>query len=385
MNVFDYLTWRGDVPFSADPFNEVDGLALSLLAYTNFGAIVPAAGEISLPEAARVFFERFPRETVEAASGFTAPAPLLMEEMAAGARFRGTVLEDYVNIVDKENTEQFSAVTFRLEDGSLFVAFRGTDSTLTGWKEDLAFSYLEATAGQKRAAGYLDRQGRDFSGKIRVGGHSKGGNFAVYASSFCDRAVQDSLSVVYSYDGPGFRDEFLRSDGYVRVLSRIRHVLPESSFFGVLMGDRSEPVVVKSTASGIVQHDGFTWQVVRNRFERGELNELSRVMEKTFDSWLDEMADEERKSLFETFFSLLESTGEESIKGVFSRKLKSADAVFDSLRSLPKDKRKEMLTLLGRLLQAGGRNAVAGVTAAAGNAAANLPGRKNAENKKIEG
>ena len=61
MNVFDYLTWRGDVPFSADPFNEVDGLVLSLLAYTDFGAIVPAEGEISLKEAAATFFERFPR------------------------------------------------------------------------------------------------------------------------------------------------------------------------------------------------------------------------------------------------------------------------------------------------------------------------------------
>ena len=381
MNAFDYLTWRGDVPFSADPFNEVDGLILSLLAYTDFGAIVPAEGEISLQEAAATFFGRFPREVVEARSGFTAPAPLMMEEMAAGARFRNTVLADYINVVDKDNTEQLSAVSFLLEDGSLFVAFRGTDSSLTGWKEDLAFSYLSETAGQKRAVSYLEREAASFSGKIRVGGHSKGGNFAVYAASFCERAAQEKISVVYSYDGPGFRDEILRTDGYTRILSRIRHIVPEASFFGMLMADRAEPIVIKSTASGFVQHDGFTWQIVRNRFERGELTETALMMEKTFDGWLEEMDDGERESLFDTVFSLLEATGEESIKGVFSKKLRSADAVFDSLRGLPKDKRKEMLSLLGRLLQTGGRNAVSTVASVT---AANLPGKKGGDkaNKK---
>lgn len=366
MNIFDYLTWRGDVPFSADPFNEVDGLVLSELAYTNFGAIVPAEGEISLREAADTFFARHPREEVEATPGYTARAPLLMEEMTAGARFRNTVLLDYINVVDKENTEQMSAVTYRLEDGSLFVAFRGTDSSLTGWKEDVALSYMTATPGQKRAVAYLETQAASFSGKIRAGGHSKGGNFAVYAASFCDRAVQDRISVVYSYDGPGFRDENLMSEGYGLILPRIRHFMPEASFFGVLMADRSDPVVIKSDATALVQHDGFTWQVIRNRFERGELSETSRMLEKTFDGWLEEMDDAERRSLFDTIFSLLEATGEDSLKGVASRKIRSADAIFDSLRTLPRDKRKEMLFLLKRLIQTGGRNAVAGVTGAVG-------------------
>ena len=39
MNLFDYLDWRGDVPFSVDPFNEVDNLLLSQLVYTEFEGI----------------------------------------------------------------------------------------------------------------------------------------------------------------------------------------------------------------------------------------------------------------------------------------------------------------------------------------------------------
>ena len=31
-NVFDYLAWRGDLPFSAAPFNAVDSLILSRLS-----------------------------------------------------------------------------------------------------------------------------------------------------------------------------------------------------------------------------------------------------------------------------------------------------------------------------------------------------------------
>ena len=47
-NIFDYLDWRGDMPLSADPLNEVDNLVLSELVYTDFREIVPEDGHFAL-------------------------------------------------------------------------------------------------------------------------------------------------------------------------------------------------------------------------------------------------------------------------------------------------------------------------------------------------
>ena len=43
-NLLDYLDWRGDLPLSRDPFNEVDNLILAELSFVDFGGIVPGPG-----------------------------------------------------------------------------------------------------------------------------------------------------------------------------------------------------------------------------------------------------------------------------------------------------------------------------------------------------
>lgn len=60
-NIMDYLNWRNDVTMQVDPFNEVDNLILSEIAYSNLDGIVPSPEsrkKISIQEASRLFFER---------------------------------------------------------------------------------------------------------------------------------------------------------------------------------------------------------------------------------------------------------------------------------------------------------------------------------------
>ena len=38
-DMFDYLSWRGDIPFSAMGPNPVDSLILSTLIYIDFGSV----------------------------------------------------------------------------------------------------------------------------------------------------------------------------------------------------------------------------------------------------------------------------------------------------------------------------------------------------------
>ena len=363
-NIFDYLDWRGDMPLSADPLNEVDNLVLSELVYTDFREIVPEDGrEISLQEACTEFFRRHTREEVLADKTFTGKAPLLMEMMVNRARFQDMTLSWYVDEIDVEKEFQLAAVTFRFPDGSAYIAFRGTDGTVVGWKEDFNLTFLSRTPGQMGAIAYLNRVGHALSGPLTVGGHSKGGNLAVYASAFCDPDIQDRIRTVYSNDGPGFRQEITEDSGYERMLGKMISIVPDTSIIGLLLSSRASHRVIESTASGIFQHDGFSWSVHRNRFAPAQLSAVSELIDQVLGSWLAQMDDETRESAIDTVFSLFEATGKETFGEINGQKLKSAEAILTALRSLPREKQQEVLRLFGLLGQSGGHATISFLSA----------------------
>lgn len=358
-NIFDYLKWRSDVPFSVDFFGEVDNLVLAELAYTDFEGIVPSSSsEISLKDAHTEFFRKHNRDEILAQTSFTAKAPLLMDEMVLGDRFGNIKLSHYINEIDRSKDAQFSAVTLRLDDGTIYVSFRGTDGTIVGWKEDFNLSYISETEGQRKAVTYLNRIASEFECDIRVGGHSKGGNFAVYAATFCKDEFKKRITKIYSNDGPGFREEVTSSPQYISILPKIVSIVPETSVIGLLLSSVDTHRVVKSNASGIFQHDGFSWQVCKNRFENATLSDMAIFIEKTLGTWLGEMDDETRKSMTSSVFSLFEATGMDRFSSMSQQKWKSTEAIISSVYGLPKEKRRELIFLLNQLFKSGGHTAI---------------------------
>ena len=355
-NISDYLKWRGDVTFSLDPFGEVDNLVLAELAYTDFGGIVPEGNEkVSIKTAYKEFFEKNSREEVAARSSFTAKSPFLMDGMICGARFENVMLSNYINEIDKDKDAQFSAITIHLDDGTIYVSFRGTDGTVVGWKEDFNLSYVDETEGQRKAVAYLNNIASQFQSPLRVGGHSKGGNFAVYASTFCEDKFKTRIHNIYSNDAPGFQEKVTSSPQYKSILPKITSIVPDTSVIGLLLSSGATHRVVKSDASGIIQHDGFSWQVERNRFVGAALSDMAIFIEKTLGSWLGEMDDETRKSFTSSIFSLFEATGMDSFSSMSEQKWKSAEAIISSVYGLPKEKRKELVSLINGLLKRGGQ------------------------------
>ena len=353
-NLFDYLAWRGDLPFSADPFNEADNLILAELAYTDFRGIVPGDGTvIPLRAACESFFSTHSTEAILADSSCTARAPLLMKEMLNGRRFGETGICLFEEERDAGADMQFAAVTFLPGDGTAYTAFRGTDGTVVGWKEDFIFSYLTGTQGQQRAAQYLTRAGERLSLPLRAGGHSKGGNLAVYAAACCRRDIQDRITEVWNNDGPGFTAAFLEEEGYQRILPRVKRIIPDTSVIGMLMESRTAPKVIRSSASGMAQHDALTWQIVRNGFVPAELSDTSRMIRETLTNWLNQTDGNTRKELTETVFSLLESTGAERFSEMSGQKLKSLESILGTIRELPKAKQAELWQTLVRLGRSG--------------------------------
>ena len=354
-DVYEYLRWRGDVPFVADPFGEVDAMILSMLAYVELDGIVGSDGkEKTLREVYDEYFRDRTPDDVRADKDMQPKSPLLLEGMLNGGRFGDTTFSFYDDETDAGRDLQFCAVTFRLSDGTAFVAFRGTDSSLTGWREDFDLSFQSRTEGQIKAVSYLDRIGKALRAPLRVGGHSKGGNLAVYSSAFCSPAVRRRIRAVYSFDGPGFPRETVETEEYRAVIGKTVSFIPDTSLIGQLLISEAHREVVKSAAKGIGQHDALTWSIERNRFERTQLSTAGEMIGRAVGEWIEKIDYDTRKSLTETIFSLFASTGADTFSEIGKKKRKSAEAIFSAVKDLPRDKQRELIRLVALLGQSGG-------------------------------
>ena len=351
-DIFDYLKWRGVLSFREDPFNEVDNLVLAMLAYSDFDGILEDSFKIvSLSTADRKYFEKHSRALARSSMFHFVRAPLLMDDMLKGSRFRDTVLTKYVDIINSDKDMQMAAVTFLLSDGSAYVAFRGTDTTVAGWKEDFNMSYLPDTEGQLSAVRYLNEVGKEIKGPIRVGGHSKGGNFAVYASAFCDTEIQDRIIAVYTNDGPGFRNEVMEREGYKRILPKVVSIVPDTSIIGMLLTSNVGHIVVKSKFVGLMQHNALMWMVERNRFKRSKQSALGSFISNSQKEWLSNLDDESREMFVNTLFSIFEATGMATFDEMIINRRISTGKIAARIKNLPKGKRVKLMAVIGGLIQ----------------------------------
>ncbi len=336
-NIFDYLDWRGDVPFSVSPFNEVDNYIVAKIGCCDFDGIVPAdAASVALGDALAAFFERC--GSAGAYFGALASPSLvpLLQRLPDAPRFRALRLRAFIRRALPECTEQFSALTVSIPDGTHYVSFRGTDDTLYAWKEDCMMALSGAVPAQRDAADYLVQTAAALDGPLRVGGHSKGGNLAVYAAALADAAIQDRISVVYNNDGPGFDAAFLSSPGYLRVRGKLLTLLPQYSIVGTLLEQDENREIVRSSRFGVAAHDGFNWGVRGTAFLRcTDMSRSSRAFDATMDRLLAEMDMDQRREFIETLFRILSATGAVTLTDINERRLRKALSI---ARGMAKEK-----------------------------------------------
>ena len=357
-NILDYLDWRGDLTLAERGFNEVDNLLMAELCFLDFSGIVPAdfSAPVSLPEAMQKYDAARPQETM----GVLVPEqiPELGHKMAASRRFSDLTLCAYVSRTDEETQTQFSALTALLPDKTAYIAFRGTDDTIVGWKEDFNLAFLPVVPAQRMAAEYLAAAAAALpSHPLRVGGHSKGGNLAVYAAVFCGEAIQKQIRAVYNNDGPGFYASLLELPEHRRIAGKITTLLPESSVVGMLLEHEEAYQVVRSTQIGLMQHDGFSWQVLGERFEHlTELAEGGRIMDQTLRSFLRELTEPQRAQFVDTLFDILTCTDASTLTDLKVGGLKTASAMVKALQKLDKPTRKALSDTLKLLVRSGARS-----------------------------
>ena len=138
-------------------------------------------------------------------------------------------------------------MAFRFPAGFSYLSFRGTDSTIVGWKEDFNMAFRCPVPSQESAARYVDEAADAIDGPLLCGGHSKGGNLAVYGAAMCSDAARERIERVYSHDGPGFVEEFLNGNAFADLSGRIDKTLPRSSIFGMMFETQEDYAIVEST------------------------------------------------------------------------------------------------------------------------------------------
>jgi hypothetical protein len=339
--IIDYLDWRGDLSFNQDPLNEVDNLIFSVLSYSDFSGVVPGLdkpGSVTLQEAADRIGPAPHEVTTNLTRSFFAALPLLLEKCAQTERFANLQLSHYIDRIEFAKAEQFSAVVFSLDERLHFIAFSGTDDTLAGWKEDLEMSFREAVPAQKDATRYAQAVMASLGGDFYLGGHSKGGNLAVYAAAHLTPEEQQRIIAVYNNDRPGFLANIIEKEGYQRVIHKVTTFIPQSSVAGILLEHEEKFQIIRSNETGLMQHNAFSWEVLGKHFVyEQELSKSSLVLSQAIRAWLNNISLEERSQFVEALFKVIDATGAKTLSELSEDKLATARAMITTFTQMEEE------------------------------------------------
>ena len=349
-NFLTYLKWRGDLSIKDHPFNEIDALILSELVYIHFENIVPGVGEegcISIREANAKYEKSTVREMF-----YYKEKENLFDVLAFCPRFADMMLCNYVSTLDEKEQEQFAAVHVNVTPNFTFVAFRGTDSTVVGWREDLNMSFMMPVPAQKSAVEYIEQTAKGLFKKYSFGGHSKGGNLAVYSGVFCNPKLQKKIVKIYNFDGPGFNRKMVNDEAYKRVEDRIHTFVPEQSIVGLLMEHEEDYKVVESTEFAILQHEGFSWVIDRDEFVLVDtVDKFSKNFSLTLKAWLAEMNPSERKEVVDAFFDVFVNAGINDFMEIADMDVKKAGLLVKEVAKVPQKQRDKVMKLIKLLIE----------------------------------
>lgn len=345
-SIVDYISWRGDLTFDQDPFNEVDGMILSELSYIDF-RILGARMPKSLREAGQLWTQGQGRDQIRDHEIIRQPAFDLLVQAGQSDRFGPLEIRDFVYEVSQEDDSQFGAISYFYGDHLLFVAFQGTDLHVIGWKEDFALTYLPAIPSQEKAKAYLRAHLDQVDYPIYLGGHSKGGNLAVYSLAFQDRENQDKVAQVFNYDGPGFMEDILLEPSYQRIVDKISTIIPQDSLVGLLLHRLEDPIVIRSDCKNIKQHLGYYWDLEGKAFIRAKLSKEAKALSLVLGKTLSQLNEDQRRDLTDAVFSLFgENLEDNLIIGTRAYNIKKFQQAILQLGRLPNEAKKLLVDVV---------------------------------------
>lgn len=346
-NLIDYIDEFGNIRFSQKEFNEIDNLIFSQLAYTDYKGIIDYEGSLSLMETAKRFFAIYDDDDINELIGISAKSAQLLKKCSQFDRYKDVMICHYINNVNEEIDKQFSAVHFILDNNIDVVAYRGTDVTVTGVKESAMLSYMFPVPAQIEALYYFQETCMKHREDIILCGHSKGGNLAIFAAVNCSNSLKKRIIAVYENDAPGFPKYFFDRYDYQQIKDKIHLLTPQGSIIGRMLYHDAKPAIIRSSASGLKQHQASSWEVDGDSFVREEkYDAFSDFIDDYLDSLLDYISDEELELFFDTLEYVAVNIGIEDfydIKEIDIRKVFSLIDSFGRIEENQKEKFKQIL------------------------------------------
>ena len=339
-NIIDYVKSTLE-PFSQKPLNPVDSLVFCQLIYLKFERVIDSYKNKRANISALYRAELF--DTLVAETGEPLKCREFLAALAASPRFRDVNIRWIQSHFDPDKTKQFLGATFVIPNSPPYIAFRGTDATLVGWKEDFDMAFLDTVPSQTESLKYLDSSAKKLQTAFYVGGHSKGGNLAVYSAMFCK--YKDSILKVFNHDGPGFKDKITDIDGYRKIEDRIKKTMPKSSLVGMLLEHQGSYSIVESSSFWVMQHEPFTWGVETDDFiYTDHFTGGANFFNESLYEWLKAMTSEQRALFVNTLFGLAESCDISEVSDLSSPK--NIAAILAAVKGLDPESKHFLVELL---------------------------------------
>ena len=304
MNIYDYIKKYGNYSFKEKTFCEIDNLVFSLLVYLDFSEFLVDFGTIN--EVGIPFLNRYSYRDMNKYVPASRDAYKCLKSIVNTKRYKDIVMSDYVYIGN--TMMQFSAITFKISKKLIYISFEGTDSLLSGWKENFYLAYQYPTISQKYALKYLRKKVRLFGPRVIVGGHSKGGNLALTSCMELLPHDKFKINTIYNNDGPGLKLKQIKSLKYKMIRKKLVHITPYNSVVGILLRNEFYKSV-DATFIPVASHSISTWKINNDELVLKERDYNSIKLEKNIISWLDNHNDLEREKMITTVFNLLSECG----------------------------------------------------------------------------
>lgn len=353
MNITEFVAKKGKYTFDELSLCSADTLVISQLSYLKFDGIVPSPSDKS--EGVRIsdIINHPEYEGLYRDKRYEELNRPLFEAMVASRRYKDLVLNYYVDIVNTVEDVQFSAMTVLGDKGFKYVVFRGTDENIVAWKEDLQMTYKCPIPAQSYALKYLEDVTSKFEGPFYMGGHSKGGNLAVYAAMMCDDNIRARIIRIFSHDGPGFTQKMMQGSHYKEIEDRITKYIPKAAIIG-LLGLEDKYEVISSEKSGFQQHIPFNWIIKDYDFKREKTVDFKSYMQiETLNIWARDMSDEDWTFLSDEFFTVFQDVGITNLNEVSEDMFGTVKKVVADIERIEDENtKKRMLSIWEKLKEA---------------------------------
>ena len=306
-NIFDYMDSYGNTSFDDNNFNKIDALIFSKLIYFPLDEI-----DIKDTKNIEKTYDKLLYFIIDKEIYFNQKIRMddiiFLKKIINCKRYNSLILKNYISKTDYEIEKQFAAITILINKKEAFISFRGTDDSVVGLKEDLNMTFMSPIPSQKEAVNYINEYGN--YKKLIVGGHSKGGNLAIYGSSHANMAIKKSIECIYNYDGPGFNSSFLMSNEYQTVSDKIMTFVPEESIVGMFLDYSDKYFIIHSYSISIFEHDLYTWEIKDNDFVyKKEVSIKNKNINRKINKIISSLTTEEKEVFINSLYDLVKLTG----------------------------------------------------------------------------